>query len=265
MMEPEMRFPLEITRLLGNTALQRESIGLSGAGVWMSPELVLKVQPEGPESRGEAAMMTWLCGKLPTPELVCRVIENGLDYQLMTRVPGAMACDPVYMSRPEKLAELLAESLHTLWSLDLSDCPCDQGLEVKVTAARNMVQQGRCDTEWVDPETYGPGGFSSPEDLLNWLEHNRPSYDPVLSHGDLCLPNIMLEHDRLSGFVDLGRAGISDRYQDIALCWRSMRDNYSGRYGTAWPGFKPELLFDALGMQPDWDKLRYYRLLDELF
>ena len=30
-------------------------------------------------------------------------------------------------------------------------------------------------------------------------------------------------------------------------------------------GFQPEKLFDELGITPDWDKLRYYILLDEFF
>ena len=31
------------------------------------------------------------------------------------------------------------------------------------------------------------------------------------------------------------------------------------------PGFRPEKLFDYLGIAPDWDKMRYYLLLDEFF
>lgn len=30
-------------------------------------------------------------------------------------------------------------------------------------------------------------------------------------------------------------------------------------------GFNPELFFEALGIEPDWKKIRYYILLDELF
>ena len=87
----------------------------------------------------------------------------------------------------------------------------------------------------------------------------------MLSHGDFCLPNVFIEDGRVSGLIDLGRAGTADRWQDIALCLRSLRDNARGRFGTVCPGFDEELLLRRLGMAPDREKIRYYLLLDELF
>ena len=38
----------------------------------------------------------------------------------------------------------------------------------------------------------------------------------TLIHGDYCLPNIMLNDDfSLSGFIDLGAGGVSDRHIDL--------------------------------------------------
>ena len=89
--------------------------------------------------------------------------------------------------------------------------------------------------------------------------------DPVLSHGDFCLPNLFLQEDRVSGYLDLGFCAVADRYQDIALCYRSLLHNADGTYGPVYPNIAPERLFSALGIAPDWEKVRYYRLLDELF
>ena len=114
--------------------------------------------------------------------------------------------------------------------------------------------------------TFGDRGFKDPEVLLYWLQNNTPDEEPVLTHGDFCLPNVILKNDALSGLIDLGRAGIADKWCDIALCYRSLRDNYDGKYsGTKINGFQSSLLFDMLELTPDWDKLRYYLLLDELF
>lgn len=102
--------------------------------------------------------------------------------------------------------------------------------------------------------------------LLSWLEANRPEEELVLSHGDFCLPNIFLEKEKLSGFIDLGRMGLADKWQDIALCYRSLKHNFEGYYGgKVYEGFDPDILFEALGIEPDWQKLNYYILLDELF
>ena len=35
--------------------------------------------------------------------------------------------------------------------------------------------------------------------------------------------------------------------------------------GEEYPEFDPEMLFEKLGFESDWEKIRYYNLLDELF
>ena len=51
----------------------------------------------------------------------------------------------------------------------------------------------------------------------------------------------------------------------IALCYRSLVHNFEGRYGgEVYEGFNANILFDELGIEPDWNKIRYYILLDEL-
>jgi len=45
-----------------------------------------------------------------------------------------------------------------------------------------------------------------------------------------------------------------------------LSDNYAGRYnGHAYSGVDVSLLFQKIGVEPDWEKIRYYILLDELF
>ena len=64
----------------------------------------------------------------------------------------------------------------------------------------------------------------------------------------------------------LGDTGIGDKWRDIALCYRSLKHNFDGSYGgKVYPDFDPDMLFEALEIEPDWEKLRYYILLDELF
>lgn len=153
-----------------------------------------------------------------------------------------------------------------LWKVDPTDCPFKYGLEQKLRMAAYNVERGLVDMDDAQPETVGENGFESPQKLLDWLIRNKPEEDIVFSHGDFCLPNVFIRDGKISGFIDLGGAGIADRYQDIALCFRSLRDNLAGKYGgRVYEGFRPELLFEKLGIKPDWEKIKYYILLDELF
>lgn len=60
------------------------------------------------------------------------------------------------------------------------------------------------------------------------------------------------------GCSDLGRSGVGDKWQDIALCIRSMAHNFGTDLFTA-------LLFEHLGFPMNEELVRYYILLDELF
>ena len=102
--------------------------------------------------------------------------------------------------------------------------------------------------------------------LLIWLVDNKAKKELVLSHEAFCLPNIFINNDKISGFIDLGRIGIGDKWNDIALCYRSLKWNAKGRYGgNGYPKLNPDMLFDALEIEPNYEKLEYYTLLDELF
>ncbi len=49
--------------------------------------------------------------------------------------------------------------------------------------------------------------------------------DQVLVHGDYCLPNVLFDADRCH-YLDVGEAGVGDRYIDIVAGIWSLRHNY---------------------------------------
>ena len=107
--------------------------------------------------------------------------------------------------------------------------------------------------------------FAKMVEVMQWLYDHKPEPDPVFAHGDFCLPNVFFEDGKVSGFIDLGDAGIADRWYDIALGYRSLKHNVDGHYGKVYEGVDPDELFTKLGLEPNWEKIRYYILLDELF
>ena len=260
--------PEVIQKAVGTEKYTVDKIGESTSEVRIYDNYVLKIQPQSPETENEYQMIKRLNGRLPVPSILAYEIYNGLAYTLMTKVEGKMLCDIDFLQTPELVIELAARGLKMLWKTDVCDCPCSVSrLSNRLKAAEYNVAHGLVDIENTEPETFGKGGFKDPRELLEWLKNNRPPEDIVLTHGDYCLPNIFAKGDRISGFIDLGKAGSADRWQDIAIAIRSLDHNFDGRYFEGKPifDFKPQMFLDALGVEMNEEKYRYYYLLDELF
>lgn len=259
--------PDSIRSAVRGKVYEQNQVGMSDSQVFVFDDMVLKIQKASEETENEARVCRWLDGRIPVPKILEYVVADDKAYCLMSRIYGKMICDDVYMTHPEKLLEMIGEAMKMLWAVDIRDCPCNASLDVKLGMAKYNVENGLVDIENTEPETFGENGFSSPEALLDWLENNRPEEEFVFSHGDFSLPNILADKDCVTGFIDLGKMGNADRWQDIAICYRSLKHNFAGKYrgGKPYKGYDSEMLFEKIGIEVDPDKLKYYILLDELF
>lgn len=258
--------PSKIKSLVDKKPFTMDEIGMSGNQVLIFEDMVLKIEDGVTSMTEQVQMMKWLKGKIPVPEVLVYEEENGKSYLLMSKISGEMSCDDYYLEHPQVLLESLACGLKMLWKVDTKECPCIRDLDVVLEEARIRVDNNLVDLDNVEPTTFGEGGFENPKQLLEWLESNRPTFEPALSHGDYCLPNVFLDNGKITGFIDLGKTGIGDKWNDISLCYRSLKHNFDGTYGgKVYEDFNPDMLFEKLGIEPNWDKIKYYLLLDELF
>lgn len=257
--------PKKTAELVGGKDFKIESIGMSDSTVITFDDSVLKIENHNKGIDNTIDMMAWLKGKVPVPEIIHHEVTGGKSYLLMSRIKGKMCCDPYCMERSEEMVHMLADGLKMLWSVDISDCKRQFSLDTDLRDARANVEKHRINTKRVEFEAYEKDRFETPEQLLWWLEDNRPEYEPVLSHGDYCLPNVFLDGGRISGFIDLGYTGIADKYRDIATCYRSLRNNFNGSFGgKIYSDFDPNILLKELKIEPNSEKLKYYMLLDVL-
>jgi aminoglycoside phosphotransferase len=258
--------PDNIKNLIREEKYSIDDVGMSDSKVIVFDDKILKIPNTSEEAENEFRVMEWLQGKLPVPKVLGYEKDDKNTYLLMTKVPGEMACADKFLKDPDQLTTILAAGLHALWQVDINSCPCNWNLERKLQKAKYAVANNLVDIEDAEPDTFGENGFENPNHLLEWLLSNKPEEELVFSHGDFCLPNILIENGEVSGYIDLGRTGISDKWQDIALCYRSLLHNFDGKYtGKQYQGFYPEVFFEKLGLEPNWEKIRYYILLDELF
>lgn len=252
-------FPEDGADVLGVHQWEPQTIGASGAGVWRGVRAdgtacYLKVADalHHAEVAHEHVLLAWLHGRLPVPDILFWRDDGERAYLATAALPGVMSSD---QSLDEALAiDLLAAGLRQIHALPIADCPFDQRLAAKLQLASVNMSVGLVDMDDFD-EDY------TPQAVYQRLLDERPaSEDLVFTHGDYCLPNILIDPDarRVAGFVDWGRGGVADRYQDLALADRSIRRNW----GDEWVA----PFFAAYGIAtPDASKIAYYQLLDELF
>lgn len=205
----------------------------------------------------EARVLEWLHDhhRLSVPHVLYVGADVEHAYLLLSAVPGRMAHDEAFTNDVPHIVRLLAAGLRGIHAVDTTSCPFDRTLDIQLRTVRERMERGLVDEDSFDAEHRGCRARS----LYDVLLTTRPAVSPedqVFTHGDYCLPNVLIHGDGIGGFIDWGRGGIADRYQDLALCARSLAHNW----GSQWV----PMLFAEYGItQVDEVKLAYYRLLDE--
>lgn len=199
------------------------------------PSLYLKTR-QGASRRLETEynMLRWINQRVPTPEPLYYVREDSTEYLLTSEITGI----PTYQvasSEREQAVEILAETLKQIHSLDTTGCPVTHSVE-----------------SWI--KTLNEAGIDV-SSLGEW----RPDENPVFTHGDYCLPNIIVQGGVLSGVIDWDYAGLADPYVDFVSCIWSIRYNYGEEAGTL-----IQVFLETYGVELDQAKYDFYKRLNEL-
>lgn len=258
---PLASLPQAWAAYLDGATFTRQAIGMSGADVFRisragQQDVFLKSEPDSALSElpAEIERLHWLSAQgLPAPQVLETAKREGRHWLLMSAVPGNDLASVGDLA-PEQLIKVLVQALTLLHRQPIEQCPFDHTLEVRLHAAKQRVEAGDVDASDFDEERQG----ETAEQLYEQLVSTRPTHaELVVAHSDACLPNFMMDGQGFSGFIDCGRLGVSDRYQDLALAARSIAFNL----GEQWVG----AFFDAYGVQPDAQRMAFYCLLDEFF
>lgn len=258
--------PNAIQKRIAGLEYNVDCIGESDSDIILFEDMVLKIEKTGNQSNREYDILNWLNGKLSVPKVIEFAQHNGYNYLLMSRLKGSMLCSADNMKNLDTAAEYLAEGLKLLWSIDIADCPYNSRLDERLETAKYNVEHGLVDVEDAEADTFGENGFADVNALYEFLVNHKPDEDLVFTHGDYCLPNMFVDDNTIS-FLDLGKAGIADRWQDLALCIRSLKYNLCELCAVSITEFErlKNKIYSVLGVEEDREKLRYYILLDELF
>ena len=204
-----------------------------------------------PPLSDEAARMRWAVDYLPVPPVIEGGSNGHVDWLITRGLPGRDATHPAWANDPERLVGILARGLRAFHLAPVESCPFDFRLEPALALARRRLDEGR-----IEPDRDFHPEFShlSAREAIEQIERTCPQGEQlVVCHGDYCLPNVLVEADSATGFVDLGELGVADRWWDLAVATWSVTWNLG-------PGYE-DLFLREYGIEWDHDRVEFYRLL----
>ena len=181
-----------------------------------------------------------------------------------TAVPGIPASD-LPADRLLQAWPSIVEQIAMLHRLPATACPFDRSLAVMVARAEAVVARNAVNPDFLPDHDKS----RAPAELLARVVAELPARfaqeidDLVVCHGDACLPNIMVDPAtlRCTGLIDLGRLGRADRYADLALLLANAQESWTSSDQAE---CARSILFEALGIEADRDRLAFYLRLDPL-
>ena len=202
----------------------------------------IKSAPLGALER-EAQMDTYFHCKGLGAQVLFYLQYKGQDGLVTRRVKGEDLTHKIYLSDPYRLASLLGERLRALHEERAEDCPVKDRMTSYLALAKKNYLAGAYDLSF-----FCDYGESDAERIYRIVEEYRTFLTGnTLLHGDYCLPNVLFDDWRFSGFIDLGNAGLGDRHVD--LFWGA----WTLRFNLGTDCFR-DVFFDAYGrdlVEPD--------------
>lgn len=181
----------------------------------------------------EVERLRWAARFRPVPVVLGHDRDDDGEWLVTAGLPGRNAVDPRWLADPLAAVRAIGTGLRALHdALPVDLCPFDWSAGARLAAVR----------------------AASGSEVAARLAHVPDVDRLVVCHGDACAPNTLVTDDgACSGHVDLGALGVADRWADLAVATWSTTWNY----GAGWE--RP--LLDAYGVEPDPERMAYYRLL----
>lgn len=247
-------FPEELHSLLRQSRLFDSSCSKE-ARVWMlegRETFFLKSAAAG-TLKTEADMTRFFHSKGLGAE-VFSYLSGERDWLLTRAVPGEDCTFPKYWDDPKWLCDTTATLLRQLHEETTEGCPVTDRCGTYLANARKSYETGFCELDLFPEQEWS---FSSAEEAWQLVERNGKFLkNDTLLHGDYCLPNIMLDDWKFTGFIDVGRGGIGDRHIDIfwgvwTLFFNLKTNAYDNRFLDAYgrDRIEPELLCTVAALE----------------
>lgn len=195
-----------------------------------APDLFLKIN-EGHTDAPlvlEKEAMDWLHNQLPVPRVVAYCQTDTTTYLLTERLLGTSSETEHHRQNPEQTIHILAQALRQIHAQPTTNCPLPTyPIDALIQEARYNVQTGIVTTQSLQKR----GDKRTAQEALAQVEVLYPhTQNLAFTHGDYCLPNILIHNAQLSGIIDWGSAGLSDPHRDLVSAQYSIRRNLGPKW-----------------------------------
>ena len=234
-------FPKEITEYIRDYSIRKHPYHEKADIYVLTKEdktLYLKSMKNG-RLKQEYDILKWIDGRLPVPDPIKYLKIRDIEYLITSSIEGT----PVYklpIERRDEGIRVLTEALKLIHTLDHYGCPRISTIEDKIRQAKRKADR------------------SEKKGILAKLEEFDLSENLIFTHGDYCLPNILVtEKGELGGVIDWDYGGLADQYVDFVSCIWSINYNFG-------EGDWVNQFLDAYGVELDWERFEFFRDLINL-
>ena len=229
-------YPSKFHPLLSGAKLYDSSCSTQAKVIFVDKDggYFLKSSPKGALAR-EVALTRYFHSKGLSAN-VAEYVSDENDWLLTEKIHGDDCTAAKYLAQPERLCDTLAERLALLHSMDFSDCPIQNHTVRYLEGARKNKIADTFDKSHF-PDSFG---YRTPEEAWKVFEkYVHLLKTDTLLHGDYCLPNVILDDWKFSGFIDLDSGGVGDRHVDVfwgafTLWFNLKTDKYRERFLDAY-------------------------------
>jgi kanamycin kinase len=181
----------------------------------------------GIDLRRERDRLDWIAARHPAPRVIDWGEDESTQWMVTAALPGDCAVGDDWRARRSEAISAIASGLRAIHAVSTVDFPQEWTAQVWISQR---------------PESLGKA---------------PPTDRPVLVHGDACAPNTLISPaGEWVGNVDFGDLAVGDAWADLAVASLSLDWNFG-------KGHQHEF-FNAYGVEPDEERIRYYRALWQL-
>ena len=229
-------YPKSLQEIIKNSKVYDSSSSPEARVIFIDKEdgFFLKTAPKG-MLRKEAEMTEYF-NKLGLSASVLEYLSDEEDFLLTNKIKGEDCTYFEYLNNPERLCDLMAENLYKLHTMSFEGCPVMNRTEEYMKTAEHNYLRGVFDSSFISEKL----NFADKDDVWRFVKANESVLKAdTLIHGDYCLPNILLNSWKFSGFIDLGNGGVGDKHIDLfwgawTLAYNLKTDKYRKRFFDAY-------------------------------